>query len=158
MAVLRFLWLYLVLTLFRLIIAKDAGFEGLLSQPELLPQPSHIPKNAHFVFVYLKELTWMEYAAIRSAHDVLQVERINLWVPDGAFPGEMWKRILAIPSIVIRRTEIPDTVYGNELKVPQHVSDIIRLKVLWEEGGETVLSRKSCQAKQLLQESTWIPI
>jgi hypothetical protein len=91
MAVLRFLWLCLGLTLFRLIIAKDADFEGLLSQPELLPQPSHIPKNAHFVFIYLKEPTWMEYAAIRSAHDVLQVERINLWVPDGPFPGEMWR-------------------------------------------------------------------
>jgi hypothetical protein len=81
----------------------------------------------------------MEYAAIRSAHDVLQVETINLWVPDGPIPGEMWMRILAIPSTVIRRMEVPDTVYGNELKAPQHVSDIIRLKVLWEEGGENAI-------------------
>lgn len=136
---LRLFWFFLGFTLFRFVIAKDANFEGILSQPALLPQPSYIPKNAHFVFVYLKELTWMEYAAVRSAHDVLQVERINLWVPSGSFPGEMWMRILAIPGTVIRRMEIPDTVYGNELKVPQHVSDIIRLKVLWEEGGENAI-------------------
>jgi hypothetical protein len=43
------------------------------------------------------------------------------------------------PQHCLRRMEVPDTVYGNELKAPQHVSDIIRLKVLWEEGGENAI-------------------
>jgi hypothetical protein len=54
-------------------------------------------------------------------------------------PGEMWMRILAIPGAVLRRMEVPDSVYGNELQVPQHMSDIIRLKVLWDEGGKNTI-------------------
>ncbi|KAI9830359.1 MAG: hypothetical protein M1819_005740 [Sarea resinae] len=116
---------------------RDAHFEALLAAPPLLPLPEHIPKVAHFVFVYVKEVTWMEYVAIRSAHLALQAEKINLWIPEGDvnLPGEMWKRIMTIPGTVIRQTAIPDTVYNKTVQVTQHVSDVLRLKILWEEGG-----------------------
>ena len=118
------------------IIARDADFEGLLSRPLSEPEPDYIPKKIHFVYVTLMPLTWMEYAAVKASL-ALTPESINLWIPhdQGDPPGPIWQSVLAINGTVLRRIEMPDSVYGNSVKVIQHVADVVRLMVLHEEGG-----------------------
>ncbi|KAI9755574.1 MAG: hypothetical protein M4579_004222 [Chaenotheca gracillima] len=117
-------------------LARDAEFDVTLALPPLKQEPVHIPKVAHFVFSNVKNLTWQNYAAVKAAQVVLKVDKINLWVPrNDTLPGEIWQRTLHIPGAVVRETDIPDSVYGKELKVLAHVSDIIRMKALYEEGG-----------------------
>jgi hypothetical protein len=116
----------------------DADFDGLISSlASDLPIPAHIPKVVHFVFVTLRPVGWIEYAAIRSASVNVQAEKINIWAPkEGNFSGEMWERIFEIPGVVVRRVEMPDTVYGNKVSFEAHVSDLVRLKAVYSEGGE----------------------
>jgi hypothetical protein len=131
-------WLFGLLML-QAISCLDADFDGLISSlaSDDSPIPDHIPKVAHFVYVTLKPVGWIDYAAIRSAYANLQAEKINIWAPkEGNFPGEMWERIFEIPGVVVRRVEMPDTVYGNKVKFEAHVSDLIRLKAVYSEGGE----------------------
>lgn len=120
------------------VYSLDADFDGLISSPASdLPIPAHIPKVVHFVFVTLRPVGWIEYVAIRSASVNIQAEKINIWAPkEGNFPGEMWERIFEIPGVVVRRVEMPDTVYGNKVKFQAHVSDLVRLKAVYSEGGE----------------------
>jgi hypothetical protein len=116
----------------------DADFDSLISSlASDLPIPAHIPKVVHFVFVTLRPVGWIEYVAIRSASVNVHAEKINIWAPkEGNFPGEMWERIFEIPGVVVRRIEMPDTVYGNKVKFQAHVSDLVRLKAVYSEGGE----------------------
>ena len=117
-------------------LAADADFEGLLALPPSKLQPDHIPKKVHFVYVNLQPLTWMEYAAVKAAL-ALTPESINLWIPldGGDPPGPIWQSVLGINGTVLRRMQMPDSVFGNSVKVIQHVADVVRLMVLHEEGG-----------------------
>jgi hypothetical protein len=123
----------------RAVSSLDVDFDGLISRlaSDDLPTLAHIPKVVHFVFVQLRPVGWIEYVAIRSASVNIQAEKINIWAPkEGEFPGEMWERILEIPGVVVRRVEMPDTVYGNKVKHLAHVSDLVRLQVIYLEGGK----------------------
>ncbi|KAI9883562.1 MAG: hypothetical protein M1823_004660 [Watsoniomyces obsoletus] len=118
--------------------ALDANYESTLAAPV---QQHHswarIPKVVHFVFVELKSSSWIEYAAVRSARTNIGAEKINIWVPWGQeFPGDIWARMLKIPSVVIRRMQMPDSVYGRKVQQLAHISDVVRLKILYEEGGK----------------------
>ncbi|KAI9739253.1 MAG: hypothetical protein M1834_007466 [Cirrosporium novae-zelandiae] len=116
--------------------SRDADFDSVLSLPPLSFPPDTIPRTVHFVFVDLKPLTWMEFAAVQGAHLALKAETINIWVPDRGDPlGKIWEMILDIPGVRFRRIEMPDSVYGHELKILAHISDIVRMKAMYEEGG-----------------------
>jgi hypothetical protein len=130
--------LLLCLLLFPPIISSlDADFPALWELHAHEAAPTHIPNVAHFIYVFVQEVGWTEYIAIRSARDFLHVDTINIWTPPGAvFPGEMWERILALPSVVVRTVDMPDSVFGHQVMKPAHVADLVRLRVMYEEGGE----------------------
>jgi hypothetical protein len=130
--------LLLCLLLFPPIVSSlDADFPALWELHAHEAAPTQIPNVAHFVYVFGREVGWTEYIAIRSARDFLRVDTINIWTPLGAvFPGEMWKRILALPSVVVRTVDMPDSVFGHKVMKPAHVADLVRLRVMYEEGGE----------------------
>ena len=58
--------------------ARDANYEVVLAQPPPSSPPQRIPKVVHFIFVNLKPLTWVEYAAVSSAWKIIGAKRINL--------------------------------------------------------------------------------
>lgn len=131
--------LFLCILELRAVVAVDVDFDGLISRLALENSsiPVYIPKVVHFVYVTLESVGWAEYAAVRSAVVNLHADTINIWVPiEGDFPDEMWPHILQIPGVVVRRVEMPDTVYGHKVEQQAHVSDLVRLQVMYSEGGE----------------------
>ena len=99
----------------------------------------YIPKTAHFVLSQAGPAKWDTYAAIRSAHDRLSCDQIILWVPKGEpASGGIWDDIMDIPNVVQEEIEMPDTVYGNPVSNLAHVSDVVRLKVLYLYGVRTL--------------------
>lgn len=119
--------------------STDASFESLLAGSRA--SPSHqlntsIPNNAHFIYTSGREVHWPEWLAIRSALVNLAVDKVTLWLPTGAeLEGTMWKRIEAMSGVEIQRITMPEKVYGHD--IPEKFrSDVARLKILWEHGGE----------------------
>ena len=119
----------------------DIGFEQLITQHHPLPLTQYIPKAAHFVHSQLQPQTWLNYAIIRSAFCYLGVEKVSIWVPEDAeLPGEMWERIRAMQNVTIRPFTVPTTVWGTRIQRVEHASDIVRIKILYQEGGTSELA------------------
>lgn len=115
----------------------DAIFRGNYTQALIDP----IPKIAHFVHADLKELTWMDWAAVRGAIVNLGVEKVHIWLPEKEeLKGWIWNRVLEMPEVKLRRITMPKTVYGGAVNTPERQADLVRLKVLYEEGGRSARS------------------
>ena len=120
----------------------SVGFEDLVARPPKLPLTSTIPKIAHFCITEVYEFDWLNYAIVRSALDWLGAERVNIWLPVGEeLPGPIWGRVLKLQNVTRRDMYVPDKVWGKTMHLPQHMSDVARLKILYEEGGESFLPR-----------------
>lgn len=134
-------------------VALDVDYESILAAPVHHASVTRIPKVVHFVFVELRPIAWIEYAAVCSAWKIIGAEKINLWVPEGQeFPGKMWALVLKIPSVVVRPMRMPNRVFGREIRQLAHTSDVVRLKVLYEEEGKTPPS--PARSRVAMQSST----
>lgn len=110
----------------------DSMFHGNYTQALIDP----IPKIAHFVHTDVKELTWLDWAAIRGAIVNLGVDKVNIWLPEKVeLKGWIWNRVLEMEDVKLRRITMPKTVYGAAVDNPERQADIVRLKILYEEGG-----------------------
>lgn len=97
-----------------------------------------IPKIAHFVHSDVKELTWLDWAAVRGAIVNLEVEKVHIWLPEKEeLKGWIWNRVLEMPEVKLRRINMPKTIYGSAIDTPERQADIVRLKILYEEGGSS---------------------
>jgi hypothetical protein len=122
-------------------IAADVDFPSSFRNFKTEIESPHIPKVAHIVFSKPKPVTWIEYVSIRSAIENIGVERVNIWIPtNSSFSGPIWHLILDLPGVVLQELEMPDRVYGNRVSNPAHVSDVVRLKILFEQGGKQLCS------------------
>lgn len=110
----------------------DAIFRGNYTQALIDP----IPKIAHFVHTDVKELTWLDWAAVRGAIVNLGVQKVHIWLPEQEeLKGWIWNRVLEMPEVKLRRITMPKTIYGGAVDTPERQADIVRLKILYEEGG-----------------------
>ena len=117
----------------------DLDFEGIFRAKVNWPPAKPIPKVAHFVHAEIKELTWLDWAAVRGAVVNLGVERVNIWLPKKAeLKGWIWNRILDMPEVTLRRIVMPRTVWEGRIDFPAQQADIVRLKILYEEGGASL--------------------
>jgi hypothetical protein len=115
----------------------EINFDAIFSAKVKWPPSKPIPKVAHFVHAEVKELTWLEWAAVRAAVVNLGVEKVNIWVPEKAeLKGWTWNRIQEMPEVTLRKIVMPKTVWGGRIDFAQQQADIIRLKILYEEGGK----------------------
>lgn len=116
----------------------DAIFRGNYTQALIDP----IPKIAHFVHTDVKELTWLDWAAVRGAIINLGVEEVHIWLPEKEeLKGWIWNRVLEMPEVKLRRITMPKTIYGSAVDTPERQADVVRLKILYEEGGPSESSR-----------------
>lgn len=102
-----------------------------------VPSEDPIPKVAHFIWACVgRPLDWLEYAAIKASIVTVGVETVNLWVPPGAvLDGPVWELVLEFPQSVLREVEMPTEIYGNKIENIAHQADVLRLEVLYQEGG-----------------------
>lgn len=118
----------------------DAGFEALVARPPRLPLTSTIPKIVHFVITEVYEFDWLNYAIVRSALDWLGAERVNIWLPVGEeLPGPIWAQVLELRNVTTRDMHVPNKVWGKTMKASAHMSDVARMKILYEEGGKSFI-------------------
>jgi len=100
------------------------------------PSSSTSPKIAHFVHADVKELTWADWAAVQGAIVNLGVEKVHIWLPQKQeLQGWIWNRVLKMPEVKLRRIVMPKTIYGAKIDNPERQADVVRLKILYEEGG-----------------------
>jgi hypothetical protein len=116
--------------------SSDLDFTAVFASKIKCPSSGTIPKIAHFVHAEVKELTWLEWATIRGAVVNLGVETVHIWLPeDVELKGWIWNRVLVMPEVKLRRIVMPTTVYGAKIDNPERQAAVVRLKILYEEGG-----------------------
>lgn len=114
----------------------EPDFNAILNNKLPCPSSGTIPKIAHFVHTEVKELTWLDWAAVRGAIVNLGVEKVHIWLPkDVELNGWIWNRVLEMPEVKLRRIAMPTTIYGASIDNPERQADVVRLKILYEEGG-----------------------
>jgi len=117
-------------------LSREVNFDNIFND-NAYSETSTIPKVAHFVFTKTRPLAWLEFAAIKSAIVNLQVNTVNIWcAPAATFDGPIWKLVLGFPEVRLREIDMPTSIYGNPIEVPAHVSDVVRLEAVYNEGGK----------------------
>lgn len=96
-----------------------------------------IPNVVHFIFTTSSEtvgkpFALTHYMAIRSVYEVNRPDKICFHYQHEP-SGEWWEKIK--PLLTLKKIELPAEIFGNPLLHMAHQADVIRLRVLYEEGG-----------------------
>ena len=114
----------------------DAHFDLLFYGNEYSSLEKPFPRIAHFVYANSTEINWINYLAVKGAITNLKAEKVKIWIPqDSEVQGGLWEEVATIPNVEIYPIEMPNSVYGIKLRDAAAKADIMRLKILYEEGG-----------------------
>ncbi len=93
-----------------------------------------IPNVFHFCYGFLPEprFGFLEYLAIKSAHELNRPERIYFHYQHEC-SGPWWEKAAAM--LTLNRVEPPREIFGRRLVHFAHRSDVLRLSLLLEHGG-----------------------
>ena len=93
-----------------------------------------IPNVFHFIFGLLPEphFGFLEYLAIRSAHEINRPKRIFLHYQYDC-TGAWWEKTKEL--VTLNRVEAPGEVFGRKINHFAHRGDVLRLRLLQEHGG-----------------------
>ena len=70
-----------------------------------------------------------------------------IWLPENIdLKGWIWNRVLEIAEVEVRRITMPITAFGGSIDTPERQSDLVRLKILYEEGGLWPRSARLCES------------
>ena len=101
-----------------------------------------IPNIVHLVLTDrdTRFFDWPCYAAIRSAREKLQPEKLLVHVLDGVEPStfnDWWQAAKAFITDVVPfpRSAVPNSLNGLRLSHPAFIADFIRIKILHDWGG-----------------------
>ncbi|CAE7236264.1 SLC8A2 [Symbiodinium pilosum] len=101
-----------------------------------------IPNIVHLVLTDrdTRFFDWPCYAAVRSAREKLQPEKLLVHVLDGVEPStfnDWWQAAKAFISDVVPfpRSAVPNSLNGLRLSHPAFIADFIRIKILHDWGG-----------------------
>ena len=97
---------------------------------------SSIPNIIHFIWFTgpkSRDFGYINYLAIRAAHDVQKPTQIYLYNDEEPVGNPHWEAIR--PYVEIVKTEAPADTGGVPLEYPQQQADVVRLQKLIELGG-----------------------
>ena len=95
-----------------------------------------IPNIVHFVWLTgsnSREFSFINYLAVRAAHDIQMSERILMHVNKEPVGNPNWERIR--PYVEMVEVELPVVFNGYELTHVQYQADVLRLQILYKHGG-----------------------
>ena len=70
------------------------------------------------------------------SHSEIEGRKVCIWLPGKTdLKGWMWNCVLEMPEVRVRRIVMPTTAFGTNVDTPERQSDLLRLKILYEEGG-----------------------
>lgn len=101
-------------------------------QPVLPGQESKIPAIFHFIYVGGRPFSFIHYLAVLTAYKVNRPDCIYLHhtvEPSGPW----WEK--AKPMLTLHQVPPVTEVYGNPVKYPAHMADVIRMQMLQQFGG-----------------------
>ncbi|XP_041366970.1 uncharacterized protein LOC121381692 [Gigantopelta aegis] len=97
-----------------------------------------IPSLVHFTWYGGKQKNHFRFhhmLAILAGHKFVRPARIFLWidmVPEGNYFAEIRQKV---PELYLIHRETPKQIYGRQIKVSEHHTDIVRLEAVLEYGG-----------------------
>lgn len=91
-----------------------------------------IPKVVHFIYLGGRPFSLTHMLAVLSAQIVNGPDSIILHCSEMPV-GPWWERIA--PLVTINHVSRPNEVFGRPVKMLAHMADVIRLRVLKEQGG-----------------------
>ena len=104
----------------------------------LLERSDHVivPNIVHYVwFGEYEPLKFHHFLSIRSAYRFIKPEKI-LFHCDHRPTGKWWDTALhSVPSLEIVKHKPPTEIFGNEVILAEHKSDIARMEILMKHGG-----------------------
>ena len=95
-----------------------------------------VPNIVHFVWLTgpnSREFSFVNYLAVRAAHDIQVPERILMHVNEEPVGNPNWERIR--PYVEMVKADPPTEHNGFELTHVQYQSDVLRLQILLKHGG-----------------------
>lgn len=102
-------------------------------------QEAKIPNVVHLIWFGspLKTLKFIEYLCLKSILSVIKPDKIRIHGDNKPFNCTLWQEISKNPKIEWMYRERPDFKYGQDFSASpiQHLADVARLEVLYEEGG-----------------------
>ena len=107
------------------------------SDHSIKERASSIPNVIHYMTLDNKEMTFLEWLAIRSAIHYLQPDKVYLH-GEAEPVGEWYRKLREHHSTVVRFHLIPvpkQTIFGMPLERMAHRSDFLRLAILYCYGG-----------------------
>ena len=97
---------------------------------------SSIPNIIHFIWFTgpkSRDFGYINYLAIRAAHDVQKPTQIYLYNDEEPVGNPHWEAIR--PYVEIVKIDAPDLIGDVPLEYPQQKADVVRLRKLYELGG-----------------------
>ena len=95
-----------------------------------------IPNIVHFIWFTgpkSRDFNYINYLAIRAAHDVQKPYEIFMWCNEDIQGNPHWDAIR--PYVTLKLIEPPSHIGGHSLEYPQYQADVVRLQKLFEYGG-----------------------
>ena len=97
-----------------------------------------IPKIVHVTWFYPEkkcDFHFYDLICLLSVHKFIKPEKIYVWFTDKPC-GKWWNEAKEkIPYIELRYMEAPTSIYGHEINVPEHKSDVARMSIIEKYGG-----------------------
>jgi hypothetical protein len=102
-------------------------------QETAVPQDSlRIPAIFHFIYVGGRPFSFIHYLAVLTAWKVNRPDHIFFHHTEEP-TGIWWEK--ARPMLTLHRVEPVNEIYGNPIKYPAHMADVIRMQMLKRYGG-----------------------
>ena len=126
-------------------VFQDIDASGANEGPSSLQEQGPFPKIVHFIYTGDIQVTWIEWLAVRAAITNLGAEQVKIWVDQRTNPGgEQWERILRMEKVKVINTIMPAEVFGVKIPETNFQSDVLRLQILFDEGGEWLALSSPC--------------
>ncbi len=101
-------------------------------QPASSIGQSTIPSLFHFIYVGGRPFSFIHYLAVLTAYKVNRPECMYLHHTEEP-RGHWWEK--AKPMLTLHKVPPVTEVYGNPIKYPAHMADVIRMQMLQQFGG-----------------------
>ena len=107
----------------------------------LKPQPSYnelVPNIAHIVWIGGGDMDFLFYLSVLSLIYVAKVENVYIH-GNGPPKGPYWNRIKNHKQLHLIYRETPKIVYGTEVNVLSHITDVWRVDFMIRYGGRSII-------------------
>ncbi|GFO30839.1 hypothetical protein PoB_005734400 [Plakobranchus ocellatus] len=114
---------------------RQIGLEHLSKSTCALDKPGRVPNVVYFVIFGTYMFQFWHYVAVMAAKRHISPSAIYV-IGDQHPVGRWWQRVLRdVHGVRFIYRELPQNISGIDVKFRHHLSDIVRLQILYMNGG-----------------------